>query len=134
MIVVAWIFGLLAAVAHMLAWAWESLLIERPSVHRGVFGIRTEDVPAIRLWSFNVGFYNLFLGLGMVTGVVLWATGAVAVGRALVVYIALFMALAGLVLLVSDRMGLGRERGKGLGGAIGQTAPPLIAFVAALVA
>jgi putative membrane protein len=134
MIVVAWIFGLLAAVAHMLAWAWESLLIERPSVHRGVFGIRTEDVPAIRLWSFNVGFYNLFLGLGMVTGVVLWATGAVAVGRALVVYIALFMALAGLVLLVSDRMGLGRERGRGLGGAIGQTAPPLIAFVAALVA
>lgn len=134
MIVVAWIFGLLAAVAHMLAWAWESLLIERPSVHRGVFGIRTEDVPAIRLWSFNVGFYNLFLGLGMVTGVVLWATGAVAVGRTLVVYIALFMALAGLVLLVSDRMGLGRERGRGLGGAIGQTAPPLIAFVAALVA
>jgi putative membrane protein len=58
----------------------------------------------------------------------------VAVGRTLVVYIALFMALAGLVLLVSDRMGLGRERGRGLGGAIGQTAPPLIAFVAALVA
>jgi putative membrane protein len=134
MTVVAWVFALVAAAIHVLAWAWESLLIGRPSVHRGVFGIATEDVPAIRLWSFNVGFYNLFLGMGMAGGVVLWATGAAAPGRTLILYIAAFMALAGIVLFVSDRMALSRERGKGVGGAVSQAVPPLIALVATLLA
>jgi putative membrane protein len=109
----------------------EALHIRRPAVHSGVFGVPADDVPAIRLWAFGVGFYNLFLGVGMVVGVVLWAGGSEAVGRTLVVYIALFMALSGVVLLVADRMGMGRERGKGVGGAIAQTAPPLLALVAA---
>jgi putative membrane protein len=134
MAVAAWVFASIAAAIHILVWAWEALLIERPFVHRGVFGVPASDVPAIRLWAFGVGFYNLFLGLGMVLGVLAWATGAVAVGRTLVLYIAAFMALSGLVLLVADRMSLGRERGKGVVGAISQTTPPLIALVAALLA
>jgi putative membrane protein len=133
MTVVAWVFALVAAAIHVLAWAWESLLIGRPSVHRGVFGIPTEDVPAIRLWSFNVGFYNLFLGLGMLAGVALWAMGATGTGRTLVLYITAFMALAGVVLFVSDRMALSRERGKGIGGAVGQSLPALIALLATLL-
>jgi putative membrane protein len=134
MVIVAWVFALLAAGIHILAWAWEALLIERPAVHRGVFGVPTADVPAVRLWAFGVGFYNLFLGLGMVLGVVGWALGAVVVGRTLVLYIGVFMALSGVVLLVADRMSMGRERGKGVGGALGQSIPPLVAVVAALLA
>jgi putative membrane protein len=53
------------------------------------------------------------------------ASGHGSVGRALVVYSCAFMAACGLVLFASDRR-LWR-------GAIGQTVPPLIAVLAALV-
>jgi putative membrane protein len=127
--VLAWVLALFAAAVHILVWAWEALLIGRPAVHQGVFGVPTEDVPAIRLWAFGVGFYNLFLGTGMVVGVGLWAAGSVVAGRTLVVYIGLFMVLSGVVLLIADRMGMGRERGKGVGGAIAESVPPLLALV-----
>jgi putative membrane protein len=58
--VVVWIFALLAAAVHILAFVWETLLFQRPAVHQGVFAIPTADVPPVRLWAFNVGFYNLF--------------------------------------------------------------------------
>jgi putative membrane protein len=58
MTVVVWIFALVAAVVHLLAFAWETLLFQRPSVHEGVFAIPTADVPPVRLWAFNVGFYK----------------------------------------------------------------------------
>lgn len=134
MMVLAWVFALIAAAIHILVWVWEALLIGRPFVHDGVFGVPATDVPAVRLWAFGVGFYNLFLGAGMILGVALWATGTVAPGRTLVLYIAAFMALSGFVLLIADRLGMGRERGKGIGGAVSQSAAPLVALVAALVA
>jgi putative membrane protein len=132
-IVVAWVFALVAATAHTLAWAWESLLIERPFVHARVFSTPASDIPAIRLWAFGLGFYNLFLAVGLVIGLVLWATGAETVGRTLVVYITAVMALCGLVLFIDDRLGFGRVRGKHIGGAISQGVPPLIALVATLL-
>ena len=39
MTVVVWIFALLAAMTHIVVFVWEALLIERPSVHQGVFGL-----------------------------------------------------------------------------------------------
>ena len=85
MTVVVWVFALIAAAIHVLVFCWESVLFRRPGVHSGVFAIPTADVPAVRLWSFNVGFYNLFLAGGMITGVIAWATGDVTVGRTLVI-------------------------------------------------
>ena len=84
--------------------------------------------------GLRVGFYNLFIGLGMVGGVVTWMAGYVTAGRTLVLYLLIFMFLSGLVLLLADRLGLGREKGAGVGGAIGQSGPPLVALVAAAVA
>ena len=133
MTVVAWIFALIAAGVHLLAFAWEVLLFERPGVHHGIFGIPTKDVPAVRLWSFNVGFYNLFLGGGAIAGVIFWIAGNVEAGRTLVIYSCLFMILAGIVLFVSDRMALGRPRGNGVGGALAQGGPPLVALIAAVL-
>jgi putative membrane protein len=134
MTLVAWVFALVGAGVHLLAFAWEVLLFERPGVYRGVFGIPTADLPAARLWAFNVGFYNLFLGCGAVAGVILWVAGNDVAGRTLVLYTCLFMVLAGIVLFVSDRMALGRPRGKGVGGALIQSGPALIAFIAAVLA
>ena len=130
MTLVVWIFALVAAVLHLLVFLWEALLIERPAVYQGVFAIKAADVPAIRLWAFGVGFYNLFLALGMITGVIAWIAGNEQVGRTLVVYLTLFMFLSGIVLFVADRMAMGRPRGKGLGGAMSQAIPSLIVLIA----
>lgn len=126
-----WVFALLAAGLHVLVFVWEALAFQRPAVHQRIFFTPTADVPAVRLWAFGVGFYNLFLACGTIAGVVAWSGGNETVGRALVIYTCLFMALSGLVLFIADRMELGRARGKGIGGALGQGVPPLIALIAA---
>jgi putative membrane protein len=133
MTLVVWIFGLLAALVHILAFTWETLLFQRPGVHWRIFAIPTSDVPAVRLWAFNVGFYNLFLACGVVGGVIAWAAGEDTIGRTLVIYTCLFMFLAGIALLVSDRLAMSRQRGKGLGGALAQSGPPLVALIAAVL-
>jgi putative membrane protein len=133
MTLVVWIFALLAAVVHILAFLWEVPLFERVGVHKGIFTIPTTDVPPVRMWSFNVGFYNLFLALGMITGVIAWIAGHATVGRALVIYLCSFMFLAGIVLFISDRLALSRPRGAGVVGALSQSVPPLVALVAIAV-
>lgn len=131
--VVAQSFALIAALIHVTVFVFESFLLTRPAIHKGVFRVATADLPAIRLWAFNVGFYNLFLAGAPISGLIILHTGDEAVGRALVIYGCTFMFLAGIVLAVSDRMGLGRAKGEGLSGALGQSVPPLIVLVAAAV-
>jgi putative membrane protein len=132
-IAVGWIFALLAATIHIVVFIWEAILIERPSVHQRIFGVPARDVPAVRLWAFGLGFYNLFLACGMIIGVVAWMSGNETVGQTLVIYISLFMVLGGVVLFIADRLGLGRERGKGISGALAESLPPLVALTAALL-
>ncbi|HYI32319.1 MAG TPA: DUF1304 domain-containing protein [Glaciibacter sp.] len=131
MTVVVWVFALVAAILHILVFIWEALTFERPGVHQRIFSVPRADVPAIRLWAFGVGFYNLFLGCGTIAGVIAWSAGNEPVGRTLVIYTCLFMFLSGIVLFIADRMALGRPRGAGVGGALGQGIPPLIALIAA---
>jgi putative membrane protein len=50
-----------------------------------------------------------------------------------VIYLCLFTFLAGIVLFVSDRLPLSRPRGTGVGGALAQGVPPLVALLAALL-
>lgn len=133
MTIVVWIFASVTGLVHIAVFALEALLIERPAVHDGVFAIPAGDVPAVRLWAFGVGFYNLFVGCGLLVGVAAWAAGEETIGRTLVIYLCLFTFLSGLVLLLADRLSMGRERGRGIGGAIGQSGPPLVALVAALL-
>ena len=130
MTVVVWIFALIAAAIHIVVFACEAFLIERPSVHRGFSAFRMSR-PCV--WAFGVGFYNLFLGCGMVVGVIAWMSGNETVGRTLVTYICLVMVLGGIVLFIADRLGFGGERGKSIVGAVGESVPPLIALVASLV-
>ncbi|MFD4180096.1 DUF1304 domain-containing protein [Rhodococcus sp. NPDC058514] len=134
MIILAQVATLIAAGVHLLAFAWESLLFLRPSVHEGVFRIPGGDVPAVRMWAFNVGFYNLFLGCGALAGLVLWWTGHETPGRTLVVYVCTTMFLLGIVLAISDRLAMSRPRGSGIGGAVAQSGPPFVALVALALA
>ncbi|OKI15543.1 hypothetical protein A6A25_14115 [Saccharothrix sp. CB00851] len=127
---VAQVAASVAALIHIVVFVWETLLFERPGVHWGVFKVRTEDVEPVRLWSFNVGLYNLFLGSGTVIGLIALNTGDDAVGRALVFYTCGFMVLAGIGLGISDRLALSRPKGTGVGGTIAQITPALVAIIA----
>ena len=127
---VAQIAAAVAAGVHVLVFVWETLLFRRPGVHWGVFKVRSEDVEPVRLWSFNVGLYNLFLGSGTVIGLIALNAGDEAVGRALVFYTCGFMVLAGIGLGISDRLAMSRPKGTGVVGAIAQITPPLVAVVA----
>jgi putative membrane protein len=128
---VAQVFAGVAVLVHLLAFFWEVVVFRRPGVHEGIFRIPTRDLPAALLWAVNVGFYNLCLAAGPVIGLIALHTGNEPVGRALILYACGYMTLCGIVLAISDLLALSRPRGAGRLGAIAQTAPPLIALVAA---
>lgn len=134
MVAVVWVFALLTALIHVVVFAWEAFLLHRPFVHEKVFSIPASDLPALRLWTFGLGFYNLFFALGLVVGVALWMLGDVTPGRTLVIYVCVVLVLSGGVLLIADRAGMGRVRGANVGGAISQSVPPLLALLALALA
>ncbi len=131
--VVAWVFALISAVVYLLAFVWETILFRRRGVHEGVFAIPARDVEPVRLWSFCVGFYNLFIAISAVAGVIIWAGGGETAGRTLVIFSCLFMFGCGVVLFVADRLALSRPKGSGISGAIASSVPTAIAAVAALL-
>lgn len=81
------LFALLAAVLHVLIFGMESVWFMRPAVYRR-FGARARvDAEARRLFAFNQGFYNLFLALGVIVGLVLLrAGGNMVVAQTLVLF------------------------------------------------
>jgi putative membrane protein len=95
--------ALIAAVIHVAIFAMESLLFTRPAV-RSRFHVGEADVAAARPWAFNQGFYNLFLAVGTIVGLVLLHTdGYAQAGRALVALACASMLAAALVLIGTDR-------------------------------
>ena len=89
------------------------------------FGMTAEQAEAMRPMALNQGFYNLFLAIVTVVGIVLAATGPTAVGAALVFAGAGSMAAAALVLVVSDPSKRGAALKQGL--------VPLLGVIALIV-
>ena len=115
----------LASVLHVYFFALESLLFRRPFAHR-TFGVT--DPAEVELLAFpmlNQGFYNLFLAVGTLVGVIGVSRDWEPQGSTLVVYGCLFMIGAALVLVVArPRM----ARAAAVQGLL-----PLLALLAALV-
>ena len=99
MLVAALVLATLAALLHVFIFALESVLWETPNAQK-VFGMGTEEAHATREMAFNQGFYNLFLALVTLVGVVLLASGTSGAGTALVIAGLASMAGAALVLFV----------------------------------
>lgn len=114
--------GVLAGLLHVVIFMMESVLFRRPSVHRR-FLTASSDVEAVRPWALNQGFYNLFLGLGVLSGVVWLHAGSEVAGRTLVVFGCLCMLGAAAVLVGTDR--------RMVRAAVTQGLFPLIALLAA---
>lgn len=115
----------LAAILHVGFFVIESLLWRRPSVHR-IFGVRSsEDAETMAFALLNQGYYNLFLGIGTLVGVGL-SSGLLADDKdELLVFAALFMMGAAVVLVASNR--------KLWRGALLQGGLPAVAMLLALV-
>ncbi|MET7133974.1 DUF1304 domain-containing protein [Cellulosimicrobium sp. MI9406] len=98
-------FGLalagVAAAIHVYIFVMESLTWTSART-RATFGTSPQEAAATREMAFNQGFYNLFLAVLVVLGIVLYAADRQDVGLTLVVAGAGSMVAAGLVLLVSS--------------------------------
>lgn len=110
------IFAVVAGLIHIGVFAMESLLFTRPAVQRAFLG-NESMTPAVKLFAFNQGFYNLFLALGAIVGVI-------AGNKPITLFSCACIVGAGVVLLVSQPR-LWR-------GALGQIVPAGIALVAVL--
>ena len=70
MIYAGLIFAGLAALLHVYIWVMESLTWTSART-RATFGISEEEAVATKELAFNQGFYNLFLAIVTVVGIVL---------------------------------------------------------------
>lgn len=97
------VFAGIAAAIHVYIWVLESVLWTRESTRR-TFGVKSaEEADTLRGMAYNQGFYNLFLALGVVVGLVLLWSGIVVAGLVLTLFACLSMVLAALVLLSANR-------------------------------
>lgn len=101
MVTAGLILAALAAALHVYIFVLESLRWTAPRT-RATFGTTPEEAETTKLLAFNQGFYNLFLAIVTVVGIIAVATGARAVGSALVFAGAGSMAAAAVVLLLSS--------------------------------
>lgn len=104
----AQVFALLAAALHVVFFYMESIVFSRPNVWKA-FGVASAaDAEAVKPMALNQGFYNLFLAVGVVVGIVLYASDQEDAGTAAVVFGLGCMALAAVVLLASTKGKLAR--------------------------
>ncbi len=120
MLVAGCVVAAIAALIHAYIFVLESVLWRTPRT-REVFGTTEEVAAATAPMAFNQGFYNLFLTVEVVVGIVLLAAGFTAAGATAVLIGTGSMLAAGTVLILSDRT---KTRP-----ALIQAVPPLIAIV-----
>ncbi|GAT09711.1 DUF1304 domain-containing protein [Mycolicibacterium novocastrense] len=118
-------FAGLAALLHIYIWVMESLTWTSART-RATFGLTEEEALATKELAFNQGFYNLFLAVITLAGIVIGAVGYNGVGIALIFAGVGSMLAAALVLLLSSP-----DKAKA---AVTQGIFPLIAIVLLAVA
>ncbi|MGW6280526.1 DUF1304 domain-containing protein [Kribbella sp. NPDC055071] len=118
---VAQVFVGIAGVFHLAVFAMESLLFSKPSTYKRFLVKDDTEAAVARPWAFNQGFYNLFLAIGALGGLI-WSGDK---GHAIALFACACMAGAGIVLIASDRR-MARA-------AATQAVPPIIALVLAAI-
>lgn len=100
-LVAAAIFTLVSAAVHFYFFVLESLRWNAPET-MGAYGITSaEDAETTQPLAYTQGFYNLFLGVGAVLGVLLLGVSNAVAGLTLISFSTACMALAAMVLLAS---------------------------------
>ncbi|MGC7153431.1 DUF1304 domain-containing protein [Paenarthrobacter ureafaciens] len=126
MILASLLFALVAALLHVYIFTMESITWTKPATWKRFSLTSQADAETTKPLAYNQGFYNLFLAIGALAGIVaIWA-GAPQVGWTLVFSSCGSMLLAALVLAASGR--------KYLRAAVLQGTTPLLAVVLGIVA
>jgi len=121
-LVIGSVFVGIASLIHLFIFYLESIAWSKPATWKR-FGLRSqEDADIVRPMAFNQGYYNAFLALAGIFGLILVTTpGVQQAGLTLSLYAALSMLLAATVLITSNP--------KLAKAAITQGAAPLIAVI-----
>lgn len=103
LVAVGSVFVAIAALIHVLIFLMESAFWARPSTWRR-FGIGSQsEADTVRPMAFNQGFYNLFLAVGAIAGLVMIGLDDLRqAGFALAIFAPACMVLAAVVLLASS--------------------------------
>ncbi|BBY66427.1 DUF1304 domain-containing protein [Mycolicibacterium helvum] len=125
MVTAALVFAGLAALLHIYIFTMESLTWTTPRT-RAVFGTSAEEAETTKLMALNQGFYNLFLAIVSVVGIVAIILGHNGIGAALV-FAGVGSMLAAAVVLLASAPDKARA-------AITQGAFPLVAVVLLAIA
>ncbi len=93
-----------AGLVHVLIWMLESVRWQEPEVWKR-FGVKSQaDAEAMAPMAYNQGFYNLFLAVGTIGGVVLmYVLDSSGPGTAVALFAAGSMVAAATVLVLSNR-------------------------------
>ena len=126
MILASLIFALVAALLHVYIFTMESITWTKPATWKRFSLTSQADAETTKPLAYNQGFYNLFLAVGALAGIVAVWAGAPLVGWTLVFSSCGSMLLAALVLAASGR--------KYLRAAVLQGTTPLLAVVLGIVA
>ena len=103
MLITAAVFAVIAASVHLYIFILESLRWTEPAT-MAVFRISTpQEAASTQPLAYNQGFYNLFLAVGVLLGVVLLTAGSRVAGLTLMSFASASMVLAAMVLAVSNR-------------------------------
>jgi len=101
-LIIGIVFAAIAAIIHKYIFYMESITWTKPATWKR-FGLRSqEDANTVKPMAYNQGFYNLFLALGIIVGIILILVGQVDVGRAVALFGALSMVAAATVLVTSN--------------------------------
>jgi putative membrane protein len=126
MTVASLIFAVVAALLHVYIFTMESITWTRPATWKR-FSLNSQaDAETTKPLAYNQGFYNLFLAVGALVGILMVWAGSPEVGWTLVFSSCGSMLLAALVLAASGR--------KYLRAAVLQGTTPLIAVVLGVIA
>lgn len=79
----------------------ETFFYRAPMLY-GIFLIEPDEYDAVRLWTVNVGVYNMLMGIALIVGVVLVHRSQVAAGRAIVLTISAMHVVLGISLVVTE--------------------------------
>lgn len=102
----------------------ESFFIRHQRLHR-LFLVKPDDIETVRLWTFNLGFYNVIWGIGAIAGALVLGGADAAAGEALLMFTCAAHVALGLILFLSER--------RLWGNAIAEAVLPLIITILLLV-
>ena len=97
----AQVLAVLIAVMLTVVFVMEAVLYRHPTLYP-MFLTKPGDLDAVRMWTVNMGWYNLTTAIALVAGVVLVQTDHLAQGQALIVFTAAQHTFLAVVLVVSQ--------------------------------